>query len=143
MDKVKNVTYTGSVILECWRNELYLGILELLFILAVLAVLAVSAVSTLTLTVTALEAPAPAGSEIWYFGTVAEAGGDQTILKPTASTRTQYTPGEAGLANAGFRDEVSDVIYNRSGLGDPMIVHSNNATAAGIIEYCAYGYFAA
>jgi hypothetical protein len=104
---------------------------------------AVSGVTGLVLTVGALEAPAPLGAEIWYFGTAAETGGDQVVMTATASARTQWFFGDAGVATSGYLDEASDVIYSRNGAGDPMIVHSANGTNAGTIENVSYGHVAA
>lgn len=105
--------------------------------------LAVSGVSTLALTVTALETAAPSGSPVWLFGTASEANAGLDVLKPTISTKTQYNFGDGGVSTSGYRAEVTNVIYTRSGRGDPLIVHSDNATAAGTIENIAYAHVAA
>lgn len=105
--------------------------------------LAVSGVSTLTLTVTALETAAPSGSPVWLFGTAAESNAGLDVYLPTVSAKTQYNFGDGGVSTSGFKVEVSNVVYQRSGRGDPLIVNSTNGTAAGTIESISYAHVAA
>lgn len=98
----------------------------------------VTNVSTLTITVAALPADVSAGNRVWTFG----APGDhpvstQTNPKPTplfgstettvASSTQDFDGGETGLC----------VSINEE---EPMLVYSNNATAAGFIEFISAGY---
>lgn len=105
--------------------------------------LAVSGVSDLTLTVTALATAAPNGAPVWLFGTATESDAGIINLSPPVSATTHYYYGEGGVATSGYRVEVGDVVYQRSGRGDPIIVNSNNVTAAGTIQNVSYAYTAA
>lgn len=73
-----------------------------------------------------LTAAASAGSDFWMFGVAA----DQTdyTFKPTVSTRTIYSDPISGIMTSGNVDE-------------PLLIYSNNATAAGVIDLAA-GYYA-
>ncbi len=101
--------------------------------------------STLTVTITAVAAGTGgilAGAKFWWFGLPADTGHLQ--ITPAASTTNRYFDPVSGLLTTGLRsnDYDSGVYDNRSGFGDPMIIHSPNATAQCWIERVS-GYYAA
>lgn len=104
--------------------------------------LAISANSSGSLTVSALEQPVTAGAPIWLMGAPGQSGTPAIHLtyKTIASTRTEYGCPQAGVAESGFETVVSNTYYSRSGFGDPLLVYSANATAAGFLNFVCATY---
>lgn len=80
-----------------------------------------------------------AGTTVWYMGVAGDTGHIQ--LPADASTLMTYQDPIAGVAVGGVSRDFSNVNYSRSGYGDPMIIQSDNATAAGTL-YSLSGYWA-
>jgi hypothetical protein len=97
----------------------------------------VSALSVLTVTIPALAKAVASGNPVWIMGAIGEAEHKQILV--TASVRQQWSA-PTGLMTTGYRTVVAGTTYARSGNDDPMIVYSNNATAAGLLEN-ASGYY--
>lgn len=87
------------------------------------------------------------GGKVWAFGVPADLG--HKAFSPGATTTeitravTTYTDPTSGIVSTGRPKELfAEATYgDRSGRFDPMIIHSNNATNAGVIE-AASGYYA-
>jgi hypothetical protein len=102
----------------------------------------VSSVSSLAITFASnLTAAVADNAKIWWFGAAAEAQHQQILV--TASVRNDYADPIAGVSQSGYGPTtISSTVYSgRSGIGDPIIVHSNNATNAGLLELVS-GYYA-
>lgn len=98
----------------------------------------VSSLTGLTMTVNALPAAAKAGNRVWTFGVPGDhPATSQTTLKPNPER------GSALTCTASALNDWSDVA---SGMcqsleqDSPLMVHSNNATAAGTFEMAAASY---
>jgi hypothetical protein len=101
--------------------------------------------STLAATVTAVAADTggiAAGAKFWWFGLPADTGNQQHVV--AASTTNLITDPTSGLFTTGLPSkDYDEAIYgNRSGYGDPVIVHTANATAQCWIDRIS-GYYAA
>ncbi len=83
-----------------------------------------------------------ANAKLWWYGLPGDTGHLQ--ITPAASTTNRYSDGSAGIFTTGLPANLFDTnIYaNRSGLGDPVVLHSPNATAQCWIEKVS-GYYAA
>jgi hypothetical protein len=97
----------------------------------------VSAIASLTLTIPALAAAAGVGALVWIMGAIGEA--EHVQIAPPVSAQTRYAD-ENGIAVTGYRSVYSSTVYSRSGNDDPLLIHSGNATAAGVIESVAGSY---
>lgn len=92
----------------------------------------VSAVAGVTtLTIPALSAAVGVGALVWVMGAIGEAEHNQ--IAPPVSAQTRYADPH-GIAVTGYRSVYSSTVYQRSGNDDPLLVHSGNATAAGVFE---------
>lgn len=102
----------------------------------------VSANTAGSLTINALPQAVSAGRPVWLFGAPDQSGtpSPHLTLKSIASTRIEWGCPEAGVAESGFETTVSNVTYSRSGFGDPMLVYSANATAAGFLHLVTATY---
>lgn len=100
----------------------------------------VSAVSNLTFTIPSLSAALAIGNLVWIMGATGEA--EHIVLSPPASATTRYQDSIGGIACSGYRSVSGGTIYQRSGNDDPLLIHSNNATAASVVE-SASGYYGA
>ena len=89
----------------------------------------VSALAVLTITINTLSKAVVSGAPVWIMGAPAETY--HSTLKSIASTRQDFSDYLAGIAQGGFDDGTS---YSRSGLGDPVMIYSSNATAAGTLN---------
>jgi hypothetical protein len=98
----------------------------------------VSGISSLTLTINALSADVAAGSPVWVMGAIGEAEHRQILV--IASVMNQFRDPTGGLCTTGYRSVYSGTVYKRSGNDDPILVHSGNATAAGVLEAVS-GYY--
>lgn len=99
----------------------------------------VSAVATVTtLTIPALSAAAAAGCSVWILGATGEA--EHAQFKPLASTLSRFQDSIGGLCASGYLTVSSGTTYKRSGNDDPLLVHSDNATNAGVFESIS-GYY--
>lgn len=92
----------------------------------------VSSVAGLNVTMTAnLGATVAAGDKIWVFGVAGDTnptdGEAHPGLTGTASVTTSYSDSDSGVVSSYAKD-------------DPLLVQSNNATAAGTIEQVSYSY---
>jgi hypothetical protein len=101
--------------------------------------------SSLTATVTAVAADTggiAAGAKFWWFGLPADTGNLQ--ITPAASTTRTYFDPVSGIFTTGLPSSLydEDIYDNRSGFGDPVIVHCPNATAQCWIDRIS-GYYAA
>ena len=98
--------------------------------------------SSLTATVAALPQGVNAGAKFWWFGLPADTGNIQ--VTPAASSVNRYEDYTSGIFTSGLPEKDYDtaVYGNRSGFGDPVIVHSPYATAQCWIERIS-GYYAA
>lgn len=90
---------------------------------------AVNSDGSVTLTVTALPSGGVlAGSDVFFFGVPGDTNPDTGLANesyaPTISTTTPFD------ANGGS-------LIESLNMGDPLIIHSNNITAAGVIEYAS------
>lgn len=87
----------------------------------------VAAVSSLTCTVAALPAFAPAGAKVWCFGAVGDHASSQTNLTANPAVGSQF-PAEAGLNE--WSDPASGVCQSlREEM--PLMLHSDNPTNQG------------
>jgi hypothetical protein len=98
----------------------------------------VSALTTLTVTIGALSADVASGSPVWIMGATGEA--EHIPFLVTASVRNTYYDPIAGVVTSGYRSVYGGTVYQRSGNDDPLLIHSNNATATGILEHVS-GYY--
>jgi hypothetical protein len=98
----------------------------------------VSSVSGLNVTMTGNVSAISANAPVWIMGAVGEA--EHVQILTIASVRNNYASAFAGIAQSGFYTSNADG-YNRSGIDDPLLVHSNNATNAGFLENVS-GYYA-
>ena len=78
------------------------------------------------------------GARVWIMGATGEA--EHGKMLSIANTIVQFESSLSGVACAGYRTTVSGTTYTRSGNDDPVILHSNNATAAGVFENIS-GYY--
>lgn len=86
----------------------------------------VSSVDTLEITLSSnVPAALAAGSTFYFLGIVGDTGHVQ--FKPTVSTATEYTDTVTGVCESNAK-------------GEPMVVNSDNATAAGVIEMTNVAY---
>lgn len=92
----------------------------------------VSSVSTLAITLTAnLPSAAAAGNAVWFFGAPGDHTSSQTTTKPNPAVGSQY-PATASILNTW--DDVASGLHQTLNQNEPLLVHSNNATAAGTFE---------
>lgn len=98
----------------------------------------VGGTGNLTLTIPALTAAVAAGGFVWIMGATGEA--EHIVFSPPVSTTTRYQDSVSGIASSGYRTVTGGTVYSRSGNDDPLLVHSNNATAAGVVESVS-GYY--
>jgi hypothetical protein len=92
----------------------------------------VSSVSSLNVTMTSnLPTAVDSGAPVWMFYEVGRSS-HETFNPGVSATRT-YRDGKAGIFQAGLTKQV-DRHNERNGKGDPILFHSNNATAAGFLE---------
>lgn len=98
----------------------------------------VSSVTNLTFTIPSLAAALAIGNFVWILGATGEA--EHVVLSPLVSALTRYQDSLGGIACSGYRSVSGGTVYQRSGNDDPLLIHSNNATAAGVIE-SASGYY--
>lgn len=90
----------------------------------------VSSVSSLAVTLTAnLSVAISAGASVWFFGVAGDTDPKTTLVHPkftgTASVTTSYSDDAGGVVASHAKDE-------------PILVQSNNATNAGVIEQVSY-----
>ncbi|MCX8126976.1 MAG: hypothetical protein N3E40_07585, partial [Dehalococcoidia bacterium] len=101
----------------------------------------VSSVNTTTRVVTlssSLTAAVAANAPVWIMGATGES--EHVTFGTTANAVQTFESALAGIAVSGYRSVASGTIYSRSGNDDPLVVHSPNDTAAGVIENCS-GYY--
>lgn len=97
----------------------------------------VSSVSGSVVTLSnALTADVLAGANVWAFMELGRA--THTQLKPAVSTTTEYI----GIFQAGIPIQ-QGLNFSRSGSGEPLLIISNNITAAGSIDYISGVYVSA
>lgn len=92
----------------------------------------VSSVSTLAITLTAgLTAGVASGGKVWSFGITTDTDPRTGLAHPTfaapASAQTTYQDSDSGVLATLGQDE-------------PILFDSNNATAAGTLDYLTYAY---
>lgn len=98
----------------------------------------VSSVSTLAITLTAnLPSAAAAGSKVWFLGAVGDHTSSQTANKPNPIKGSQF-PCTASVLND-WGDYASGICQTLN-QEEPLLVHSNNATAAGTFEQVSAAY---
>lgn len=94
----------------------------------------VSSVSGSVVTLSnALASDVLSGAMVWAFMEVGR--GTHVQLKPAVSTTTVYR----GVFQAGIPKQ-SGVNFSRTGTGEPMLIVSSNATAAGSFDYICGNY---
>lgn len=101
----------------------------------------VSSVNTTTLVATLasnLTVAVASGAKVWIMGATGEAE-HKTMLAPVSSL-SRFESALAGIVTSGYRSVSGGTVYQRSGNDDPLLVHSNNGTAAGVIEVVS-GYY--
>lgn len=94
----------------------------------------VSALAGSTVTINALSKAVNANASVWILGAPGESY--HSTLGTIASTRMDFSDEAGGLAQTGYDDGT----YNRDGRGDPMVIYSSNATAAGTLNRGAATY---
>lgn len=87
--------------------------------------------SAVTMTVNFTNA-IPDGSPVWIFGELARAS-HLTYKPPVSATTTMILNAQAGVP-------IQLDTNTRSGVGDPLLIQSSNATAAGTIVSASGGY---
>lgn len=98
----------------------------------------ISGISGTTITINALSADVAAGQPVWMMGSISEAEHCQILT--IASVMNQFRDAISGLCVTGYRSVYSGTVYQRSGNDDPILVHSGNATNAGVLESVS-GYY--
>ena len=95
----------------------------------------VASFSTLTVTLgTNIAVAIASGSTIWIFGEVGRAVHPTFLTVASINNDLSDARLQAGLPAQ------ADLHNQRSGVGDPLIVHSDNETAAGILRYATGVY---
>ncbi|MCI0352005.1 MAG: hypothetical protein L0Z53_21505 [Acidobacteriales bacterium] len=94
-----------------------------------------SALASLTVTINALTKAVVSGDYVWIMGAPGDSSYHLT-LKSITNDRVEFKDDASGLITSGY-----DIgTFSRDGLFDPLVIHSDNATAAGTINYGSAAY---
>lgn len=97
----------------------------------------ISSLSTLTMTVNALPSAAAAGSKVWFFGVPGDHASSQTQSTVATISPATILKGKLFLATVSVMNDWGDAgasIEQTLNIDEPLVVHSDNATAAGTFE---------
>lgn len=99
----------------------------------------VSANASKVLTIPALSAAVAAGAPVWIMGATGES--EHITVQSLVNTDLRLESAVSGVVTSGFGPVTySSTTYSRTGNDDPILIHSNNATGAGVLENVS-GYY--